>query len=132
REILLASLDEKMIGMKKVLLGFGFVVALSVSNLVHSQVVPYIVWQESFGGTTSDEDFSIQQTTDGGFILAGSAYSTNGDVTGNHGIEDAWIVKLDEEGSMVWERCYGGSLYDAVSSIQETKDKGFIVTGGSN
>jgi hypothetical protein len=49
------------------------------------------------GGIDSDGASSIQPTTDGGYIVAGSTRSTSGDVTGNHGDNDAWVVKLDPE-----------------------------------
>src|SRR3990172_5322344 len=53
-----------------------------------------IAWQKSLGGTGGDYAFSIQQTTDGGYVVAGYANSTDGNVTGNHGDQDYWVVKL--------------------------------------
>lgn len=64
-------------------------------------------WQKCLGGSAGDEANSIQQTTDGGYIAAGFAYSANGDVTNNHGQQDMWIVKL-----------YGTSSVDAIN-VQE-------------
>ena len=51
-------------------------------------------WQKSLGGTSNDFVRSIQQTTDGGYIVVGDSYSDDGDVTGHHGSSDYWIVKL--------------------------------------
>jgi hypothetical protein len=51
-------------------------------------------WQKALGGTSYDYAYSIQPTPDGGYIVAGFADSTNGDVTGNHGATDAWVVRL--------------------------------------
>jgi len=58
---------------------------------------PTIEWQKSLGGSYSDYAHSIQQTSDGGFIVAGSSSSIDGDVTGNHGSYDYWVVKLSTD-----------------------------------
>lgn len=52
-------------------------------------------WQKSLGGSGKDQARSVQQTTDGGYVIAGGSRSNNGDVTGNHGDYDFWIVKLE-------------------------------------
>ncbi|WP_435525801.1 T9SS type A sorting domain-containing protein [Chryseobacterium indoltheticum] len=91
-----------------------------------------IQWQKSLGGSNRDAANSIKQTSDGGYIVAGESNSTNGDVVGNHGNYDYWIVKLDSSGTMQWQKSLGGSLYDAANSIQQTSDGGYIVAGGSN
>jgi hypothetical protein len=61
-------------------------VKLSTSGVIH--------WKKALGGTANEDARSIQPTTDGGYIVAGQTYSNNGDVTGNHGDSDAWMVKL--------------------------------------
>ena len=55
-----------------------------------------ILWQKCLGGTIDDRAYSIQQTSDGGFIVAGFTVSNDGDVSGNHGASDAWVVKLNK------------------------------------
>jgi hypothetical protein len=55
---------------------------------------PAISWQKSLGGSNYDWATSIQQTIDGGYIVAGFSWSNDGDVTGNHGNNDSWIVKF--------------------------------------
>jgi len=57
--------------------------------------LPQLVWQKCLGGSRLDEANSAQQTTDGGYVVAGDTNSTDGDVSGNHGNGDAWAVKLD-------------------------------------
>lgn len=91
-----------------------------------------IQWQKSLGGSSDDEIRSIQQTTDGGFILAGFTYSNDGDVSGNHGSGDCWVVKLDMFGGIEWEKTLGGSNFDEARSVQQTSDGGFIVAGTSS
>ncbi|MDT8412112.1 MAG: T9SS type A sorting domain-containing protein [Vicingaceae bacterium] len=90
-----------------------------------------ITWQKSLGGSGSDIAYSIQQTTDGGYIVAGRSNSTDGDVTGNHGLYDYWVVKLDSIGTITWQKSWGGSGWDEASSIQQTIDGGYVVTGSS-
>ncbi len=91
-------------------------------------------WQKSLGGTGDDEAYSVQATSDGGCIVAGFTQSNDGDVTGNHGNYDYWVVKLDNTGNIQWQKALGGSGYDGAWSIQITSDGGYIVAGysGSN
>ena len=88
-----------------------------------------IQWKKSLGGTAEDCAYSIQQTNDGGYIVAGESRSNNGDVTGNHGLLDYWVVKLDTSGNITWQKSFGGSYFDKAYSIQQTNDGGYIVAG---
>jgi len=88
-----------------------------------------IEWQKCLGGTNVDYAYSIQQTSDGGFIVAGGTESNNGDVSGNHGSHDSWVVKLNSSGTILWQKCLGGIYGDYANSIQQTSDGGFIVAG---
>lgn len=81
-----------------------------------------IIWEKSLGGSNYDISNSIQQTTDGGFIVVGSSESNDGDVSGNHGFRDVWIVKLDLNGNLVWQKYLGGSGDDVANSIYQTTD----------
>jgi hypothetical protein len=88
-----------------------------------------IQWQKCLGGMDNDEGYSIQQSNDGGYIVVGSVRSNDGDVSGNYGWADIWIVKLNNLGNIQWQKCYGGSSYENVKSIQKTNDGGYIVVG---
>lgn len=90
-----------------------------------------VIWQRSFGGSAEDEAYSIQQTMDGGFIVAGYSESDDGDVTGNHGEVDYWILRLDGDGNLIWQKCFGGSEEDEAYSVQETSDGGYVIVGES-
>ncbi|GAF79018.1 unnamed protein product, partial [marine sediment metagenome] len=83
-----------------------------------------IEWQRTYGGSSDDYAFWIQQTSDGGYIIAGETYSY-GD-----GSDDAWILKLSSVGDIEWQRIYGGNKQDWSSIIQQTSDGGYIVAGG--
>ncbi len=91
-----------------------------------------IQWKKCLGGSDDEEAKSVQQTTDGGYIVTGYAYSRDGNVTGIHWFSDYWVVKLSSTGSLQWQRCLGGNSSDMANSIQQTNDHGYIVTGYSN
>jgi hypothetical protein len=90
-----------------------------------------IQWQKTYGGSGADWGWCIQQTTDGGYIIAGNSNSNDGDVTGNHGGADYWVVKTDPLGNLQWQKSYGGSGNDEASGIRQTLDGGYIVAGYS-
>ncbi|MFA7616312.1 MAG: T9SS type A sorting domain-containing protein [Weeksellaceae bacterium] len=113
--------------MKKII----FFLIASLFLLKMNAQAPAIEWQESLGGTEDEDRASIQQTTDGGYIVIGGSASNDGDVTGNHGSRDYWIVKLDSTGGIQWQKSLGGSGLDSANSIQQTTDGGYIVAGGS-
>ena len=97
---------------------------------------PAVQWQRCLGGTDLpwawvDEASAVQQTADGGCVVAGSTQSTDGDVAGNHGGTDAWVVKLDPAGGIEWQRCLGGTGTDWATDVQQTADGGYIVAGST-
>ncbi|MBA3828062.1 MAG: T9SS type A sorting domain-containing protein [Taibaiella sp.] len=88
-----------------------------------------ILWQKTYGGTSNDSATCIQQTFDGGYIIGGHSSSNNGNVTYSHGGIDYWIVKINDTGKIQWQKTYGGTADELLSSIQQTKDSGYIVAG---
>lgn len=93
-----------------------------------------IQWQRLLGGAGTEEGSSVQQTSDGGYILLGTSMlsSASGDVTGtNHGEHDYWVVKLDGSGTIQWQKLLGGSKDDYGTSIRQTSDGGYILFGTS-
>jgi len=91
-------------------------------------------WDKHFGGTDDDELFSLQQTTDGGYILGGTSSSgISGDKTQlSWGGFDYWIVKIDSLGIGQWDKRFGGTGDDWLSSLSQTTDEGYILGGYSN
>ncbi len=93
---------------------------------------PYgdIDWQREYGGRIDDNsgnwgmEFSIQQTSEGGYILAGNTWNTP---SGQR--QDVWVLKLDASGGIQWQKTYGGSHDDYANSIQLTSDGGYVVAG---
>ena len=85
---------------------------------------PDEAWNQTFGGTSSEEASSVQQTTDGGYILAGTSY-------GYICKGDFWLVKTDSDGNRVWDKTFGGTDRDEAYSVQQTTDGGYIIAGAT-
>ena len=84
------------------------------------------------GGSESDEGLSVQRTTDGGYVLAGSTTSSDGNFTdsGYHiGDTDAFVAKVNNKGESEWVRCIGGSGSDYAISVQQRADGGLVIVG---
>ncbi|MFQ5334969.1 MAG: T9SS type A sorting domain-containing protein, partial [Flavobacteriales bacterium] len=92
-----------------------------------------IQWQNTMGGSDIDNLLSIQQTSDGGYVLGGfSASPISGDKAENSlGFDDYWVVKLDASGAIQSQNTIGGSAYDELFSIQQTSDGGYVLGGRS-
>ncbi len=93
-----------------------------------------IMWQNTIGGSGEDLLVSIKQTTDGGYILgAGSDSNISGDKTENsRGGLDYWILKLDGNGNIMWQKTYGGAQPEFEPKVVETSDGGYFVGGYSD
>ncbi|HHT9140150.1 MAG TPA: hypothetical protein ACFYEA_08615 [Candidatus Tripitaka californicus] len=84
-----------------------------------------IDWQKTYGGDKDDWAESVQQTTDGGYIVAGG--------TTSFGVRwgKAWVLKLRADGTVEWQKTYGGIEQDRAKSVQQTTDGGYILAGGT-
>ncbi len=81
------------------------------------------VWTRTYGGASVDEGYSVQQTSDGGYIVAGETYSFGA------GAMDGYLIRTDPGGDTLWTKTYGGSGWDVCWSVQECHDNGYIVAG---
>jgi hypothetical protein len=81
-----------------------------------------VLWSRTFGGSEDDNGHSVQQTTDGGYIIAGytGSFSSNG---------DGYLIKTDPDGNELWSKILGSNAKDTASSVQQTTDGGYVVTG---
>ena len=80
-------------------------------------------WNKTFGGGMYDVGYSVQQTTDRGYILAGRTDSYGADGP------DIWLIKTDSSGNKIWDKTFGGDNWDDCASVKHTTDGGYILTG---
>lgn len=91
-------------------------------------------WDKTIGGTNDDYLFALQQTGDGGYILGGySSSPKSGEKTeiSRNFSNDYWIVKLDVNGTLQWDKTIGGNGDDVLSALQQTTDGGYLLGGSS-
>lgn len=108
--------------MKKILLSFSTIV---IAMSLFAQ--PAIEWKKTYGGNNDDECYSINNTSDGGYILAGVSNST--DTISPFGSYDIWIIKTNSSGDVEWHQNFGGSSDEEAHSIQQTQDGNYIFLG---
>jgi uncharacterized repeat protein (TIGR01451 family) len=90
-----------------------------------------IQWQKSLGGTNVDLGQVVIQTSDEGYLIGGRTNSINGDVTIGFGLTDCWIIKLDSNGNLVWQKSFGGSGGEQIYDLQEISSGGYVVAAYS-
>ena len=91
--------------------------------LVKTDASGTVMWAKAIGGTGDEDAQSIQQTDDGGYIIAGRTTSSGA------GSSDVYLIKTDSSGNTLWTRTFGSSSYDHANSVDQTSDGGYIITG---
>ena len=99
--------------------------------LVRTDTLGAILWSKTYGGSEIEHEKKILKCFDGGFALFGFTDSNDGNVSGNHGIADYWIIKVDSLGNLLWQKAFGGTSYDMSNTMVATPDSGFLLTGKS-
>ncbi len=89
-----------------------------------------LLWEKSFGGSQIDIAYGVAATPDGGYILAGDTRSSDGDVNTLKGNADVWLVKINDNGDLIWERTLGGTNFESARAITSIPG-GYAITGGS-
>lgn len=84
-----------------------------------------VEWAKTYGGTGTDKANFLIQTDDGGYAISGSTYSFGA------GTKDAYLLKIDDEGTLLWSKTYGGTGHDFISSVHQTEDGGYMCIGST-
>lgn len=112
----------------------GFIVAGETMSAYGRQMDMYLVktdgagnpdWDSVFGGDQNDAAFCVQETADGGFILAGETYSSGA------GGADVYLAKTDARGNLEWDNVFGGGNSDSANCVRQTPEGGFILAGNT-
>ncbi len=99
---------------------------------LNAQSQAILQWETTMGGSFNDKANAIASCRDGGVIVVGKTESKDGDIKKNIGKYDFWIVKLNEDGNMVWQKNYGDEDFDSANEVIENKEGDYIIAGWSN
>ena len=94
--------------------------------LIKTNNLGELQWSRTFGGSNADYGYSVQQTTDGGYVIAGTTYSFG------EGNGDIYVIKTDGSGNLTWSNAYGGPNFDDGKSIWQADDGSYFVVGTTN
>ncbi len=111
--------------MKKIIL-ISIILCLFIFSVVFAQNPGDIIWSNSYGGNDKEYGYSVNLTTDGGYIMGGYSNSFGA------GDNDVYLVKTDADGDTLWTRIYGGIDTDKCKSVQQCSDGGYIIAGETN
>ena len=103
--------------------------------IVKIDSIGIIEWQRCLGGTGDEGRPEITITEDGSYLINGYTESNNGDVSGNHsnsGLPDIWLVKLSEEGELLWQQCFGSWGGEVTAGVCIISDTELMLAGGAS
>lgn len=89
-----------------------------------------LLWTRTYGGSLNETASDLVPLEDGGFLVMASANSNDGDVTGAHGGQDMWVLKVDANGDLLWQRTFGGSGFE-MGILAEPTDDGYLLCGST-
>ena len=90
------------------------------------------LWNKAYGGSGDEWAYGIINTADGGYLIAGNTYSTDGDIKSTHGNVDLWVFKIDVNGNLVWEKTFGGNKIDTYGALASSSDGGYFLLGNTD
>lgn len=99
--------------------------------IINLDTIGNIIWEKCFGGSESEAIQQIVKTLGNNFYLFGDTESNDGDITceNNHGYNDFWVVKIDNNGNILWNHCYGSPSVDVARDAISTSDGGLLFMG---
>lgn len=89
------------------------------------------IWEKSFGGTEIDVAYAIASDGNGKYVIVGDARSNDGNITNANGNADLWMIQIDGNGNLIWEKSLGGTQFDTGRGIYPIQSGGFVITGNS-
>jgi len=110
---------------KKLFLASTILFVLITLPLIGSVGASSELWSQTYGGEYGDIAYSLVETSDGGYALAGVTSSFGA------GLSDFWLVKTDSSGNMEWNQTYGGTEYEVAYSLVATSDGGYALAGST-
>ena len=90
-----------------------------------------LIWEKSFGGSGIEIAHDICKSQDNNYVITGHTFSNDTDISKNNGEADIWMIKINDQGQLLWETSFGGSQFDAAQSVSPTIDGGFVIAGNS-
>lgn len=92
-----------------------------------------LLWVKTFGGSGIDQATAIVEATDGNYVIVGSSYSTDGELSGLKTSPDSdyWVLKLSKDGAILWNKVFGGTEDELATGITKTSDGGYVISGFS-
>ncbi|MEO1262984.1 MAG: MopE-related protein [Bacteroidota bacterium] len=90
-----------------------------------------LIWEQNYGGSQDDNAARGMEAAQGGYYIVGSSASSDGDLSDNQGGTDLWVAYIDEQGNIVWQRSYGGSMDDGGAEIIPAIGGGLIIVGST-
>lgn len=88
-------------------------------------------WAKSYGGSEIDVAYGITSAADGNYLIVGDSRSLDQDISQNNGNADMWLVKISPNGTLLWEKNFGGGQFDSAKGITSISDGNFLITGSS-
>ena len=112
-------------GVKSASTGSNLVLNSDDGHIIKTDGLGQLIWEKNFGGSQDDGFYDIKETGDGGLVAAGFTSSlANGALT-----SDAWLIKVDGNGNLLWQKTYDEGTREVARSISATSDGGFVLTG---
>ena len=90
-----------------------------------------MLWEKSFGGSGIDKAYAVVKTEDNAYAITGNTFSMDTDISKNNGESDIWLIKVSDDGDLLWEKTLGGTAFDAARGLGTTSDGGFVIAGNS-